>query len=59
MLKPGGLYILDDMLPQSNWPNGHQEKALKLIADLEKRTDITLTKLCWATGIIIASKKQV
>ena len=59
LLKPGGIYILDDMLPQPNWPEGHQEKALKLIADLEKRTDITLTKLCWATGIIIASKKRV
>lgn len=57
MLNPGGLYILDDMLPQPNWPNGHQEKALKLIADLDRCTDITLTKLCWATGIIIASKK--
>ncbi|WP_299289185.1 class I SAM-dependent methyltransferase [uncultured Mucilaginibacter sp.] len=57
MLKPGGLYILDDMLPQPNWPEGHQEKALKLIADLDNRTDITLTKLRWATGIIIASKK--
>ena len=57
LLKPGGLYILDDMLPQPNWPEGHQEKALKLIADLDNRTDITLTKLRWATGIIIASKK--
>ena len=57
MLKPGGLYILDDMLPQPNWPEGHQEKALKLIADLGSRTDFTLTKLRWATGIIIASKK--
>ena len=56
MLKPGGLYILDDMLPQPNWPEGHQEKALNLIADLDSRTDITLTKMCWATGIIIACK---
>ncbi|WP_295128149.1 O-methyltransferase [uncultured Chitinophaga sp.] len=57
MLAPGGLYIIDDMLPQTNWPDGHEEKALKLIKDLESRDDINITKQCWATGIIIASKK--
>jgi hypothetical protein len=57
MLNPGGLYIIDDMLPQPNWPEGHQEKAVKLIEDLEKRSDIILTKQRWATGIIIAVKK--
>ncbi|MBG6234372.1 putative O-methyltransferase YrrM [Pedobacter sp. CAN_A7] len=57
MLSPGGLYILDDMLPQSNWPEGHQEKALKLLHTLSERPDLKLTRQCWATGIIIASKK--
>jgi predicted O-methyltransferase YrrM len=57
MLNNGGLYILDDMLPQTNWPEGHAAKANKLIEDLEKRSDITLTKQRWATGIIIATKK--
>jgi len=31
MLNKGGLYIIDDMLPQPNWPEGHQEKAIKLV----------------------------
>jgi predicted O-methyltransferase YrrM len=57
MLNPGGLYILDDMLPQPNWPEGHHEKALKLVDDLEQRTDLYLTKQHWATGIIIAVKR--
>lgn len=57
MLNPGGFYILDDMLPQSNWPQGHQEKALKLLNILSERPDLILTRQCWATGIIIASKK--
>src|SRR5688572_21764159 len=26
MLNKGGLYIIDDMLPQPNWPEGHAEK---------------------------------
>jgi len=57
MLKPGAFYIIDDMLPQPNWPEGHQEKAIMLIEDLEKRNDLLITKQCWATGIVIATKK--
>jgi len=57
MLNKGGLYIIDDMLPQPNWPEGHHEKALILISVLENREDLILTKQLWATGIIIAVKK--
>lgn len=57
MLNKGGLYIIDDMLPQPNWPDGHAEKALHLIKYLETRTDLWLTKQAWATGITIAVKK--
>ncbi|ACU59491.1 O-methyltransferase [Chitinophaga pinensis] len=57
MLNKGGLYIIDDMLPQSNWPEGHQEKATQLIKDLEAREDLVLTKQVWASGIIIGVKK--
>ena len=57
MLNKGGLYIIDDMLPQPNWPEGHDLKALQLIKDLESRSDLLLTKQVWATGIIIAVKK--
>jgi predicted O-methyltransferase YrrM len=57
MLNKGGLYIVDDMLPQPNWPDGHQEKAVNFVKYLESRNDLALTKQNWATGIIIAVKK--
>lgn len=57
MLETGGLYLIDDMLPQENWPEGHAEKAAALIESLDQRTDITITKLNWASGIVIAVKK--
>lgn len=57
MLNRGGLYIVDDMLPQPNWPDGHQEKAVKFVEYLESRSDLFVTKQHWATGIIIAVKK--
>src|SRR5258706_1080974 len=59
MLNDGALYIIDDMMPQPNWPDGHEEKVSKLIEDIEKREDLIITKQNWATGIIIASKKVV
>ncbi|UYQ91765.1 class I SAM-dependent methyltransferase [Chitinophaga horti] len=57
MLRPGALYIIDDMLPQPNWPDGHAEKATNLLKTLDEREDLVLTRLCWATGIVIATKK--
>ena len=57
MLNTGGLYIIDDMLPQPNWPEGHDEKARNLLASLDKRGDLILTKMIWATGIVVAVKK--
>jgi len=57
MLHKGGLYILDDMLPQPNWPEGHAEKATNLVSYLETREDLFLTKQAWATGIIVVVKK--
>lgn len=57
MLNRGGLYIIDDMLPQPNWPDGHHEKATRLINYLEAREDLLLTKQVWATGIVVAVKK--
>jgi predicted O-methyltransferase YrrM len=58
LLKPGGIYVIDDMLPQSTWPEGHPPKVERLIAELESRCDLTMTKLDWASGIIIAVKKS-
>lgn len=57
MLTNGGLYIIDDMLPQPNWPEGHEDKVLNLVSYLEQRPDFFVTKLNWASGIIIATKK--
>ncbi len=57
MLKPGGLYVIDDMLPQPNWPEGHAAKAEALIELLENQTDFHLTKMNWSTGVILMAKK--
>ena len=57
LLKVGGLYVIDDMIPQDNWPEGHEENVVSLIAYLESRKDFHLTKMDWSTGVIIAARK--
>jgi predicted O-methyltransferase YrrM len=56
LLKRGGLYVIDDMLPQPNWPDGHARRANELISILENRGELVITKLNWSTGIIIGTK---
>ncbi len=57
LLKAGGLYVIDDMMSQPNWPAGHIENVVKLVVELEQRTDINIVKLAWSTGILIATKR--
>lgn len=57
MVKPGGFFLIDDMLLQPNWPEGHHLNVEALIRDLEQRADIVLTKLNWSTGLILIVKK--
>ena len=57
MLNQNGFYMIDDMLPQPNWPLGHDERANDFINKLENGTDLLITKLNWSTGIIIVVKK--
>jgi len=56
MLSPGAFYIIDDMEPQPNWPDGHDKKAEKLINDLRAHADLNITKQVWASGIVIGVK---
>ena len=56
LLKPGGLYIVDDMLSQPNWPSAdHATKVNELILALENTEDLVVTKMNWSSGIIIAT----
>jgi predicted O-methyltransferase YrrM len=57
LVRTGGFYIIDDMLHQPNWPEGHAEKVREFIRKLEAREDLVLTKLNWSTGIIVVVKK--
>jgi len=56
LLNPTGMYVIDDMLPQPNWPEGHAGKAAALVAALEQRKNLRVTKLSWASGVVLVTK---
>jgi len=56
LLKVGGIYVIDDMLPQPNWPEGHDKKVDALIEALKCRDDLLITQMDWATGIVLCTK---
>ena len=56
LLRPGGFYLIDDLLPQPNWAEGHAEKIGPLMRALAARTDLHVTRLAWSTGLLLATK---
>ncbi|HEV2690767.1 MAG TPA: class I SAM-dependent methyltransferase [Bryobacteraceae bacterium] len=58
VVKLGGFYVIDDMLPQANWPEGHAPKVAALLAHLAARRDIEIVSMEWASGVVVAVRKQ-
>lgn len=58
LLKPRGLYVIDDMLPQADWPEEHRRDAERLSAVLHGRQDLTVSRINWSSGIIVAVKRE-
>jgi predicted O-methyltransferase YrrM len=56
LLRPGGFYVIDDMLPQANWPEGHAEKVPLLVADLAARTAYRMASLAWSSGLVVVAR---
>jgi predicted O-methyltransferase YrrM len=54
LLRSGGIYFIDDLLPQANWPEGHAAKVPALIDAIERRPGFATVKLSWASGLMLA-----
>ncbi|MEQ8370461.1 MAG: class I SAM-dependent methyltransferase [Alphaproteobacteria bacterium] len=53
LLRIGGLYVADDMLPQTNWPDGHGQRVAALLVALDGRADARVVRLAWASGLVL------
>ncbi len=58
LLRAGGIYFVDDLLPQLNWPEGHAPKVSVLIDQLERQRGFVATKLAWASGLMIVVRAR-
>jgi predicted O-methyltransferase YrrM len=58
IVKPGGYYVVDDLLPQPNWPEGHQEKPPILMEQLLSDPRFFALPLQWETGILVLVRKS-
>lgn len=54
LVKPGGLYVINDMLPQPNWPEGHADKVNALLGTLHAMNGWHVVQLDWASGVVVA-----
>jgi predicted O-methyltransferase YrrM len=53
LVRVGGLYFVDDLLPQPNWPDGHAPTVSALIERLATHDRFVATKLMWASGLMV------
>jgi hypothetical protein len=49
--------VIDDMLPQPNWPEGHAAKVPVLIEQLAANTRFEILPLVWASGVVVAVRR--
>lgn len=57
VVKVGGFYVIDDMLPQPNWPDGHADKVPVLIEQISANKSFEMLPMVWASGVVVAVRK--
>jgi predicted O-methyltransferase YrrM len=58
LVAPGGFYVIDDMLPQPNWPQDHAEKIPALLNRLSAHPDFHVAPLVWSSGVAVMVRKS-
>jgi predicted O-methyltransferase YrrM len=53
LLRPGGLYVGDDLLHQPTWPADHEARVAGFLADLPHVGRLRSTTLAWASGLVV------
>ncbi len=59
LVAPGGFYVVDDLLPQPNWPEGHAEKIPGLQYTLSSHPGFFSLPIAWASGIMVLVRRPL
>jgi predicted O-methyltransferase YrrM len=57
LVRRGGIFVCDDMLPQASWPDKHEERVAGLVAHLEGLEGWATATLRWGSGFVIAVRR--
>jgi predicted O-methyltransferase YrrM len=53
LVAPCGFYVIDDLLPQPNWPDGHAQEIPPLLYTLSSDPRFVSLPMAWASGIAV------
>jgi len=56
LLRVGGLYVGDDLLPQPTWPDDHQQRVDAFLARLPQVAGLRAVTMAWASGLVVAAR---
>lgn len=57
LVKPGGFYVIDDLLPQPNWPEGHGKRVDELMYRLCAHPAFLTVPIAWSTGVEVLVRR--
>jgi predicted O-methyltransferase YrrM len=57
LLRAGGMYVIDDLLPQPNWPDGHAPRVPVLMEDIERRREFITVRMAWGSGLMLVVRR--
>ncbi len=58
LIRVGGVYVGDDLLPQESWPEGHAPKVPAFIEAVNSHSNFETVYWPWSTGILLARRMQ-
>jgi predicted O-methyltransferase YrrM len=56
-LALGGLYVIDDLIPQADWPAEHTSRIEPLLSRIERTPGLASVRLAWASGLALVARR--
>ncbi|MBY0443527.1 MAG: class I SAM-dependent methyltransferase [Mycobacteriaceae bacterium] len=53
LLKPGGIYAVDDMFPQDDWPTDYYPEAEQMVNGLAALQGVISVGIAWSSGLVL------